>query len=1374
MENVDLPTFILRSAKPADRADAAIHSGELVIPLKTALALAGNLLETDRVLACRLFDLAEPVALLNGLTPVEPHHLGWLEAWAEVAWRFHPVDVFLRIIGQITTQPGDDSFSDNVQEDGGTLISTTKDDYFVPLLEIAASASLRAGADNILASLEVELAKICGNHGDMAPTRLDCLRAELTVMGKRPWAEGQAALDRICRSWPPNPTDPDRSVTVALLLLRLGGSRDRIQAYIEAAPVPIVRGIGDGGDARTLDDLRILFFQARVLAALSRPLDPVKAVPENPREHHHGAVLLNRMIVLIGSVRGEADAGTRLTPDAVLRRLSPAMNLYNRSWRDAQAWTDWHAVRGRAEAYFDLLLRTADAHGRACMHAVLDSMFRDWKDTSTYYWPANWRRAVLLTAHELDEDRARTIEGLSALSDGGDVWTDVHGRVAHHEGQVKAWLDLGEWESARLELAAMLHTSFGVYHRDDDQYERWCWWAARMVDTLPTDQFCGAMRPLFRGMVVMHGDNRGHNPDAAASTLMEAAAAINPGWARDLHRWLLVNKGASRHASFTGFLKGILRQNASNFIGRNVLLASARLVAPFETMVDEDLAFELGKAAYKLQSGVVRANETERLLQVIATEAYPHNRAKWAQEFSRGSVAAGGEAISLKADVSLARGPDEAEAAPKPIGLTLSDRGHVSVDEILRHSRDPARFADLAKLATSAENLPWEDVLNAVLGGADGATLALVCAAIAHLDPPLYVHAWFAGRFAELGRHSDARTAVDRAWANSKPYGWAKYYDGGSRLVAADAAILVDGELGRKRVLEFLVRDYLEETRHPGTLLRYLDRLVGLLFSEPPMDAVWTEVAEHAAQLAEIAMPAAPEPPVPSVVAEDATVALVQIAFDDLDHPVQQLGEQSRKFLLDLLADETNRPAIANCVLARLARNDDATLESTLALLCGALDVDKDWVAMFVDQVHRLTAVTNSGIVNAYAMALLSYLDRETPPRQRQPLPAIYTLRLPPTPMPDVSPTGKPRRGKPLENTDDPIELAGTLRAPLATISAVSGISMRNLASRIAKLMPDIAPRATWDCAAEQRLLANLESARLKISYRRPRVALARLALGRLVQELVDADVVTWPVDGLDQWLFGFDPLVSMIDASARPEWLLPPTAAAMNSWSDKDWVRRPEDCLVDAPFRLQDEYLVLAERTEWVRPDRGRPTEIRATQIGPHGYPWNGRGRPDDGFFFKFPGSALGAEYPAMWRPGARIQPMPVLEGGGWLRPEFLAFSPALAFEQGWQPSGSRLFAWENQDGALMVESLRWRDGNLLHHDWHGQNEVCGEGWIVVATRLGWRALSPLIRGWRRYLVASRILDETDEWPEPFVARREQALGTGSALDPITPLLRT
>ena len=363
-----------------------------------------------------------------------------------------------------------------------------------------------------------------------------------------------------------------------------------------------------------------------------------------------------------------------------------------------------------------------------------------------------------------------------------------------------------------------------------------------------------------------------------------------------------------------------------------------------------------------------------------------------------------------------------------------------------------------------------------------------------------------------------------------------------------------------------------------------------MLFADPPLDAVWSEVAEHAAQLAEIAMSAATPVPEPPLEAEDTTGVLVDLGFDDLDHPVREIANAACKLVLDLVRDPENRPAVEERIEARLAMSDDAKLESTLALLCGALDVDAGWTGSFAEKVTQLAHDTTSGIVTAHAEALLLAFDRRLPSRRPQPLPMIYKLRLPPAPMPGVGATGKPRRGQPLDDTDDPTELAGIVEVPLAIVARTSGVPLQNLTSRLAALMPDVAPRACWDRAAEKRLQLDLDSAGLKIAYRRPRTAIACLAFGRVVQELADAGVLPWPAPGVEQWLSAFDPIVSPLDASVRPAWCEAPDPAAMNSWSDKGWVDRPRDCLANVPAAAAGR-LPCPGRADGVGKNRQRPS---------------------------------------------------------------------------------------------------------------------------------------------------------------------------------------
>ena len=347
----------------------------------------------------------------------------------------------------------------------------------------------------------------------------------------------------------------------------------------------------------------------------------------------------------------------------------------------------------------------------------------------------------------------------------------------------------------------MLRTSFGIHHRKDDQYERWCGWAARIATVGPRDRAGPALLPFVRGMVVVHGDRRGYDPDKAASVLVEAAATVSPGWARDLFRWLVANRGATRHAALSGLLKGVLAGAHSRQTDRNALLVAARLVVPFETTVDEELAAALGGAARRAGPEAA-APEAETLSGAIATETYRCNRAIWREGLARGILAAGGDPATIGSAIQPAAVSRQSGSGPDAIGLSMRDGSSVSLDAILEQHRTPARFARLAARANSAEHLPWDAVLEAVLDGADAAAHATVSGAVAHLQPPLRVHAWFAGRFAGLGRPIEARAAVDRAWEGSAPHGWVKYNDGeagSSPPTPLSSSMATGGEGARSR-----------------------------------------------------------------------------------------------------------------------------------------------------------------------------------------------------------------------------------------------------------------------------------------------------------------------------------------------------------------------------------------------------------------------------------------------------------------------------------------------------------------------------------------------------------------------------------------------
>ncbi len=64
-----------------------------------------------------------------------------------------------------------------------------------------------------------------------------------------------------------------------------------------------------------------------------------------------------------------------------------------------------------------------------------------------------------------------------------------------------------------------------------------------------------------------------------------------------------------------------------------------------------------------------------------------------------------------------------------------------------------------------------------------------------------------------------------------------------------------------------------------------------------------------------------------------------------------------------------------------------------------------------------------------------------------------------------------------------------------------------------------------------------------------------------------------------------------------------------------------------------------------------------------------------------------------------------------------WLALNPAIGEQLGWTLSEQGLFAWVDDNGDVMVESLWWVDGALAQCRRTASREEVGEGWLVLAS---------------------------------------------------------
>jgi hypothetical protein len=548
-------------------------------------------------------------------------------------------------------------------------------------------------------------------------------------------------------------------------------------------------------------------------------------------------------------------------------------------------------------------------------------------------------------------------------------------------------------------------------------------------------------------------------------------------------------------------------------------------------------------------------------------------------------------------------------------------------------------------------------------------------------------------------------------------------------------------------------------------MLRELETFVDLFMPEMPVQRIWEEIFEHVSQLSEI-QPSS-EITVPEWKGgEDGETpdVLLEFVVEQLRHPIREVADESRRALLDLFLAKDGRARIAAIINRELGGTEDARQVEALSFLFCALDINEKWVSSFADVLSALVKDTPSATVRFLGERILRGIGIEVPQRERRDLPNIYSLELPPVPMADRSLFERLRPGDMLSDTTDPTELARPFDGALRRLSALSGLQIENLTSRLAALMGVVAPRETWNQAAERKARDSFESANLKIAYRRVRVAVAHRAFARLVQELADANAIEFLPRELEHWLSDVDPLTSRIDPTRRPNWICLPIANEVDRYSDEGWYDRPHETLSDAPLLTPDGRLILAELSYFAKLDVKRPTMVRASMIGAKGYLWSGSETPEDNFLMRFPTWMTGAIYPAV--PDTWNRPALACRGGGLFRPVFMALSPEVGLSNNWVPAKHGLFAWNDERGNRMVESIYWQDGNFSQLDRYGRSPIVSYGWAVVMAAEATKQMARVLSRCRQYLVGERAISVRGDWPVSRVAFRERNVTPGALFE--------
>ncbi|MFT8762917.1 MAG: ATP-binding protein [Gluconobacter potus] len=1315
-ESIDLSTIEVKLSGEENRAEALVSGSQLVVPDNVALEWAGHLDKAgESILASRIFELAEPLDLLSGVDAL--HAIAKndvLDAWAKVAWRFRPLPAILAAIDQVRVDTKTTDVAPPSREE-------SRADAYARLrllenlsldLQVHASEKL----DELHALLEGHTAA-----GHIA-LRLNLAQVREAIRKGLASQDAALALANILKVRSIPLVGREEAARIADLICRLRIQSERADAYLDKAGAALVTKSLESRGENAFAPVENLFQQARARAARGQPFDPVIDIPDAQKAHEKGRILFQRVVVLIANVWGEALRGQVLTPSEVTRRLAPVIRFYQRPFGESNRWLDWHYARRASPKFFEHMLGAARAHGNTAFDAVLAATIADWDrdNRDIVKWSIEDRRSLALVAFRIDGDVARTRQIFTALDLETSIDDELYDRVEQRRSSIDGWVELGDKSQAHQARDAMLATSFGVYIDRDNQVADWAQIASKAMLEESDPAFREETgRLMLKILRLLNQNNRGGGRDDATVTLMTTLSRIDPAIALNQNNWLLGGHGAQRSDTLSGIAIGQLASDDADIIA-NTLIMVARLILPFHLHTSLQLAKAVRTTAFGPKASYPRVSSALETMRTVVS-AKVQDRSLFEGLF--------GTAISKPSSVSL------------PDGTLTANNGSVLTQrDIEALANNPAALAATLRGATQ-KGIRWLPILSKLTKPLDRKVFKAIGTWLVDADIGTDEMLKIVEIASSYGDTSLAEIATSALKAVSKSYGWLSWYDGGSRLAVARAFVIADPAGGRQRALRMLVEDYVNQPLSVRDIIAELDGILHILMSEVSWAAVWEQLRQHVGNIAEVTENQDTAPHFSEAPTLHPGEAMPHMLLEAIDHPVRPLAHEARKGLMEII--KTGDPQGYARAGLEAALTQDLNRRTAALATISCLAWRNPLLMRGISSLIIPMAWDAQGLVRRLAQQILTDLGEDLPPRPKpRALPAIYQLHLPKRQMTEHRLRGSaPPRGAPLLDTTDGVDLSSLFHDELYIIESECGIEFSTLTERFAQIMRQLAAPPTWSAEAERQIMSKMKAIGLKMSFNRPRSMVAHQAFGTLVAELCDANLVTWPVDYFDGILLVTDPLIDSIDPRPRPDWLEVPSGEEIGASPNEKWLEAVETVLPHSSVHPQGS-VILAEWTSAAGLDSAAAKEARASIIS-HYQMLLREQMPSLNQLWKN-SDYIGLEYPNLYD---RLQPPAAVLVGGpkFCDAGFLALNPRLAFHLGWTLSEDGLFRWVDENGQLMSESIWWQDGNLRVHGHSGIGQAAYEGWVVIATREGWKQLRPAIPAFVFHRAAGRSIPDRD-----------------------------
>lgn len=570
------------------------------------------------------------------------------------------------------------------------------------------------------------------------------------------------------------------------------------------------------------------------------------------------------------------------------------------------------------------------------------------------------------------------------------------------------------------------------------------------------------------------------------------------------------------------------------------------------------------------------------------------------------------------------------------------------------------------------------------------------------------------------GRDHLKNAAVDEAWNDaekalsySNPSGLLKFYDGGSLIYTLSLMTDIDADRARSIAFRRIANDL--PLCDAANTMRDFDEIFPLLSADIDRVKLHENTFDYMERM---------------------------LRNDDVDGDVPKFRVENDVSGIDVLIrflvslGDTSISAIFERVAYILAKLVHRGNSSALNLISGnpklILNVGKFLWANHSSRIKDLAiymekyATSYNYTYRAYAIDILLACGKELPICPHRNLPVIYNIQFSEKRSFDFGNYQVDR-----DNVMSITNVVSHLRTFIYE-NFIEVCSEESVAYRIYELSKKYLNDEEQSEAYEKKLQAHLEHIGLKLSYIKPYAKAIMDGMFEVATDFVDAGKVSMRNLNFRFCVYDFEVLKWAI--AEKPQYIHIISNEKNHYSVPEDWFTNMNQCpRLNKPLENDHGVITIGEYTLSVRGVGQRPLEEYMQQIVPDDISLN-----SNVFFGNSAFQSLSVNYYNL----KTNEPYLIITRHSYflhfdLKSNWIAFNPSLAIVLGWYPLSEKLFAWQNDAGELMVESIYWRKGNTYNQGIL-MNEV-QEGWIVVATEKAIDEIKAFFNG-RRLVQIKRI----------------------------------